>query len=104
MLVLLRSGFMYCGRAFTTGFHHLTLGDCAPRDHRVDSARPPRSRILGRPPSPPTGVVPYAPVASMPTASSFSVKPKNSDSPVTSRTRRSERVGLTTVKRVPTAV
>jgi len=44
---------------FTIGFHHLTLGGCAPRDHRADSARPPRSRILGRPPSPPTGVVPY---------------------------------------------
>src|SRR3954452_15951733 len=36
-----------------------TLGGCAPRDHRVDSARPPRSRIPGRKPSPPTGVVPY---------------------------------------------
>jgi hypothetical protein len=71
MLVLLRSGFMLCGRSsctvvdvvrshdFPIGFHHLTLGGCAPRDHRADSARPPRSRILGRPPSPPTGVVPY---------------------------------------------
>src|SRR5690349_21383603 len=71
---------------FSDCFHHLTLGGCAPRDHRVDSARPPRSRILGRPPSPPTGVVPYVPVASVST--SDSVSPNSSDSPVTSRTRR----------------
>jgi hypothetical protein len=81
-----------------------------------DSARPPRSRIPGRPPTPPSGVVPisgrlgcYAPVAELRESfcsarSSCSPMPNSSLSPVKISTRRKVALGFTTTKRMPPSV